>query len=129
MADELQAPEKHEEPLFIKVPEYKDILKDLVGVQQILKNMKESVEVLNEVQAVKEHSIKVFLENIERLNHELADIDGRMPAIEEMDVHVAEDITHGDIDGDVDGEEVIDDAVKELKGELEGLRSELNKIE
>lgn len=116
---------KHEEPLFIKVPEYRDILQDLVGVKQILSNMKESLEVLHEVQQVKEQSIEVFVENVERLNHQLDDIDMALPEIEEMDVHVAEDISHGD----VDEEEVIDDAVKDLQHELEDLRGELSKIE
>ncbi len=116
---------KAEEPLFIKVPGYKNILQDLVGVQQILNNMKESVEVLHEVQHVKERSIEVFLENVERLNAQLEDIDGQFPEIEDMDVHIAEDISHGDIDED----EVIDDAFKDLKGELEGLRTELDQID
>jgi hypothetical protein len=116
---------KGEEPLFIKVPGYKNILQDLVGVQQILNNMKESVEVLHEVQKVKERSVKVFLENVERLNAQLDDIDGQFPEIEDMDIHIAEDISQGDIDE----EEVIDNAFTDLKGELEGLRSELDQIE
>lgn len=124
-AEKAGKPKKDEEPLFIKVPGYKNILQDLVGVKQILNNMKESVEVLHEVQEVKERSIEVFLENVERLNAQLEDIDGQFPEIEEMDIHIAEDISHGDLDED----EVIDDAFQDLKGELEGLRSELDQIE
>lgn len=117
--------QKRDEHLFIKVPGYKNILQDLVGVEQILANMKESLEVLNEVQQVKEHSIQVFLENIERLNKQLENLDGQMPEMDDMDVHVAEEISHGN----VDGEEVVDEAVHDLKGELEGLRDELDKLE
>lgn len=127
---EPDAAHKHEEPLFIKVPGYKNILQDLVGVKQILTNMKESVEVLHEVQQVKERSIEVFVENVERLNQQLADIDGQLPAIEEMDIHIAEDISHGDLDdANIEEGEVIDEAVHDLKGELESLRGELNKLE
>lgn len=117
--------ESHEEPLFIKVPGYREILQDLVGVQQVLTNMKESLEVLHEVQKVKEQSITVFVQNIERLNAQLNHIDTELPEIEEMDVHVAEDIT----DGDLDEDEVIDDAVQDLKGELDQLQDELSKLQ
>lgn len=118
--------DRQEEPLFIKVPGYREILQDLVGVQQIISNMTESLQVLNEVQQVKARSIDVFVENVERLNTQLADISRQMPEIEEMDLHIAEDISHGDFDKH---EAVIDDAVKDLKGELEHLRSELDRLD
>ncbi len=129
--DSDQQVEKHEEPLFIKVPGYRNVLQDLIGVKQILTNMKESVEVLHEVQQVKEHSIEVFIENVERLNQQLADIDSQIPEIEEMDVNIAEDIAHHKIETGThhDDDEVIDEAVKDLKGELEELRGELGKLE
>lgn len=125
-----QQVKKHEEPLFIKVPGYRDVLQDLVGIQQILKNMKNSVEVLHEVQQVKEHSIQVFVENVNRLNQQLNDIDSQLPEIENMNLHIAEDIAQHKVDTHPDhDDEVIDEAVKDLKGELEDLQSELGKLE
>ncbi|MDY6773816.1 MAG: hypothetical protein SVS85_01335 [Candidatus Nanohaloarchaea archaeon] len=122
--DEL--PEKAEESdqLFIRVPEYKEILKDLESVKQIIANMRQSVEVLNEVQNVKERSIDVFRENEERLEQQLDDIDTRIPEIHDIELHLDEETPIEEAD-----EEVIDESVRELRGELEDLRDEMGRLE
>ncbi|MDY6776814.1 MAG: hypothetical protein SVQ76_01780 [Candidatus Nanohaloarchaea archaeon] len=125
--EDLPSPEQAEgDQLFIKVPEYKNVLKDLEGVRQIIANMRESVQVLNEVQKVKEKSVDVFIENVERLNRELDDIDESIPEVHDIEIHMGEGETQRVEEAE---DEVIDESVKELRGELEDLRDELGKLD
>lgn len=121
--DEVQAAGA-EQPLFIKVPGYKNILQDLEGIRQVLANMREAVEVLRHVEQVKEKSIAVFLENVDRLNQQLADIDQQFPAVGNLELHIDEETPISEAD-----DEVIDNSVRELQDELDGLRSELDRLE
>ncbi|MDY6765965.1 MAG: hypothetical protein SVW77_01230 [Candidatus Nanohaloarchaea archaeon] len=116
--------EQDDDQLFIRVPEYKNILQDLEGVKQIVANMRESVEVLNEVQQVKEKSIDVFVENAERLNEQLDDIERRVPEIHDIEIHIDEDTPVQEVE-----EDVIDESVRELRGELEDLQNEMGRLE
>lgn len=109
--------------LYIKVPGYKHILEDLEGINQVLDNMRESLQVLHTVEEVKQKSIDVFVENVERLNEQLDDINREMPEVHDIEVHT------GGGRVDMGGEEVIDESVKELRDELSGLQQELDQIE
>ncbi|MCJ7479141.1 MAG: hypothetical protein MUP63_03100 [Candidatus Nanohaloarchaeota archaeon QJJ-7] len=113
-----------EDQLFIRVPEYKNILKDLEGVKQIMANMRESVEVLNEVQQVKERSIEVFRENEARLEKQLDDIEDKVPEVHDIEIHIDEDTPIEEAE-----EDVIDESVQELRGELDQLRDEMGRLE
>lgn len=113
--------------LFIRVPGYRDILEDVAGVQQILVNMRKSVEVLQDVQDVKRQSVEVFNENVERLNARLKSMDEEFPEVQDIEAHVE----RGDgeqVDVDM-GDDIIDESVQELRDELEGLKNELGSIE
>lgn len=113
-----------DDPLYIKIPEHKDIVQDIEGITQIIGNMRESIEVLEEVQQVKERTVDVFVENVDRLNQQLADIDQRLPEVADVEVHL--DRHGGAREGD---EEVIDESIRELRGDLEGLRDELGRLD
>lgn len=115
----------NDDQLFIRVPGYKNILEDVAGVQQILMNMRKSVQVLQEVQDVKQKSIDVFNENVERLNQRLKNMDQEFPEVQDIEAHI-ERGDGGEVDVDDD---VIDESVRELRDELEGLKSELGNIE
>lgn len=132
MAREGEIPEEIQEKaaddsLFIRVPEYRNILQDLEGVRQIITNMRESVEVLNEVQKVKEKSVEVFLENVDRLNEQLDDVDRAFPEIHDIELHIEGqgNVPVQEIEED---DEVIDESVQELRGELQDLQDELGKL-
>ncbi len=115
--------EREDDQLFIRVPEYKNILEDLAGVKQIIANMRQSVEVLNEVQQVKEKSIDVFVENAQRLNAQLDDIEERVPEVHDIEIHLDEETPVKDAE-----EDVIDESVRELRGELEDLRNDMGRL-
>lgn len=74
-----------DDSLFVRVEGYKVILQDLEAVRQILENMQEAVHVLNQVEDVKEQSIKTFLENVDRLNDKLESIEGEMPRLKDLE--------------------------------------------
>ncbi len=113
-----------DDSLYIRIPEHRDIVQDIEGIKQIIGNMRESIEVLNEVQQVKEKSVEVFVENVDRLNRQLEDIDGALPEVHDIEVHLERggEIAEGD-------DEVIDESIQELRGDLEGLRDELGRLE
>lgn len=113
------------DPLYIKVPEHQHIVQDIEHINQIIRNMRESIEVLNEVQEVKEKTVGVFIENVQRLNQQLEDIDGRLPEVHDIEVHM-EDGKRPVSEGD---DEVIDESIQELRGDLEGLRDELGRLD
>ncbi|MDY6778342.1 MAG: hypothetical protein SVU32_06750 [Candidatus Nanohaloarchaea archaeon] len=120
----------NEESLFVRVEGYKVILQDLEAVRQIIENMREAVEVLNQVEQVKEASIETFLENVDRLNGKLESIGGELPRVQDMDdqgtVRVAQQQPS---QKQPEPEEAVDESIKELHSELQGLKDDLDQLQ
>ncbi|MDY6769677.1 MAG: hypothetical protein SVU88_01755, partial [Candidatus Nanohaloarchaea archaeon] len=72
----------------------------------------------------KEKSIDVFVENAQRLDEQLDDIEQRVPEIHDIEIHIDEDTPVEEVE-----EDVIDESVRELRGELEELQSEMGRLE
>lgn len=117
---------KKEDPLFVRVEGYREVLKDFEAIRQILTNMKEATNVLQQIEDVKEQSIETFLENLERLNKRLSSVDGEIPEMEdgkEIESQARE------MAGKIETENLVDDSINDLHSELQGLKEELQKIE
>jgi len=80
--------------------------------------------VLHEVQEVKEKSIDVFIENSQRLEQQLDDIESRVPEVHDIEIHLDQDTPVQEAE-----EDVIDESVRELRGELKELRGEMGRLE
>lgn len=138
-----------DDSLFVRVEGYKVILQDLEAVRQILENMKEAVHVLNQVEEVKEQSIKTFMENVDRLNEQLESIEGEMPRLKDLEGGGSVKITAEEPQQQQsqqqpvrdeppvqqqaqqpqqEPEEAVDDSIRELHDELKGLKDELDEL-
>ncbi len=117
---------KEDDPLFVRVDGYKEILQDFEAIRQILINMREATTVLQQLERVKEQSIDAFLENLKRLNERLSSVDREFPNLGDgtnIESQVRE------VSGKKDTESLVDDSINDLHSELEGLKNELEKIE
>ena len=141
-------------PLFVRVEGYKDVLKDLEAIRQILENMDESVQVLKKVQQVKEKSIKNFIDNVDRLDDKLDSVNVEMPELNDMDRpgiraeseksarRKAPEPEEDDFpeespdirseteidDGRKDEEDAVKGSINDLHSELKGLKDQLNNL-
>lgn len=116
----MQESEGRKEPLFVKVDGYKVILQELEAISQIIDNMREAIQVLGKVRDVKEKSINTFMENIERLNERLGNINTQLPEVEGDKYEETYE---------VEEESPINESVEELHGQLKDLKSELSDLE
>lgn len=129
------AGQSDDDSLFVRVEGYKVILQDLEAVRQIIENMKEAVSVMNQVDAVKEQSIETFLTNVDRLNEKLQSIDAEMPQMRDMEqggsVTIERDRSQpeGPDPEPENTEDVVDDSIRDLQSELQGLKDELDRLE
>ncbi len=129
------AGQSDDDSLFVRVEGYKVILQDLEAVRQIIENMKEAVSVMNQVDKVKEQSIETFLTNVDRLNEKLQSIDAEMPQMRDMEqggsVTIERDRSQpqGPDPEPENTDEVVDDSIRDLHSELQGLKDELDKLE
>lgn len=127
-------PDKQEdEELFVRVEGYKDILQDLEAIKQIIENAREAVEVMNQVDRVKEKSIQTFMENIQRLNSKLDEVDSQLPKMKETPVPEKtpepKETPQKSPSKNIEQEEMIDESIKDLHTELKGLKDELDKLQ
>lgn len=124
-----------DDSLFVRVEGYKVILQDLEAVRQIIENMKEAIAVMNQVDAVKEQSIETFLQNVDRLNEKLQSIDAEMPQMQNMQQGGSVTIERESQSPDgpepqpEDEEQVVDESIRDLHSELQGLKDELDRLE
>lgn len=113
-----------DDPIFVRVEGYRVILQDLEAIRQILENMEEAVQVMHKLDDIKEQSIDTFMENLDRLYDKLQSVDAEMPEVKDgqqgRNVRIEQ--------SNVNEETVIDDSIKDLHSELEGLKDELDKI-
>lgn len=118
---------KDDDPLFVRVEGYKVILQELEAIRQILENMGEAITVLNKVDRVKEQSVQTFLENIDRLYEKLETVGQEMPRVDGSG-QPREEVPEEQVPQQPEGEEVVNDSIRNLHSELQGLKQQLDDI-
>ncbi len=141
-------------PIYVRVEGYKNVLKNLEAIKQILDNMEYSLKVIRRVEEVKEKSIDTFLESVENLEDKLTNMGDEFPNVGSLGGYDQIQAEKSEKDGrrsrrrprrvlneeefdrsersqePVPGadEEVIEDSMNELHEELKSLKDELNNL-
>ncbi len=118
---------KDDDPLFVRVEGYKTILQELEAIRQILENMGEAITVLNKVDRVKEQSVQTFLENIDRLYEKLETVGQEMPRVDGSGQQ-PQQMPEEQQPQQPEGEQVVNDSIRNLHSELQGLKQQLDDI-
>ena len=105
-------------PLFVKVDKYKEVLRDVQELKVFISGMKQLFSILNDLENVRNDSLKIMRATMQRLERTVVEIDTELlrPRGFELPTHEEEDIHH------------IEDSLTDLQKQLATLRKELQEL-
>lgn len=111
-----------EEQLYVKLDGYDELLNDFESIEHIVDNVREAMDILEQVRELKKRSLEAVYDNIDRLDQELNQVSVQMP-----DVDGGVEVPERDVEESTPTPE-IDGSIEELRTELESLQDELSEM-
>ena len=108
--------EKEEAPLFVKVEKYQSVLSDIAEIKAFISSMKNLFNVFQELENVRQDSLKMLRATIQRLEKSVIEIDSELLRPKGIVSAGSDNIQH------------IEDSLTELQKQLGMLKSELESI-
>ncbi len=110
---------KRAAPLFVKLDKYKDILQTMDEMKKFVKGLKDTFNLLNEIEDLKRNAFDIIRTTIQHIEKNLIEVDAEMlrPGAVDMEVEQSgKEISH------------VEDSVKDLQKQLEMLKRELEEL-
>jgi hypothetical protein len=116
-------------PLFIKVDKYRDIVKGIRELRSYILNLRDTLDVLNDMQREVTNGIQIAHKSLDELNTIVSNLDSFFMKPQSSMGGKIQEYTQEDIEDDEEEPTEMRSSMKDVYGQLEKLRAQLRAIQ